>query len=135
MGEFAPTGISAEGLLDHFKKNKKIGVVDVRDTDYGEFGVIKGAIHFPYFSITDASIADLLKNTLLNHKYDKLVCYCKFGRARSVNAAHEISKVARELNKDDKDPVTFLKGGITTFVMTPGTKEYLEHTDSYTFDI
>lgn len=54
MGEFAPTGITAEGLLDLLKKKSKIGVVDVRDTDYGEFGVIKGAIHFPFFSITDA---------------------------------------------------------------------------------
>lgn len=126
------TGISPESLINLMQKKAKVGVVDVRDSDFGEYGVIKNAIHFPYYNLNDSTAEDLLNSTLKNNKYDKLVCYCKFGKARSVMASNKIAEIAANM-KLDENKVTFLKGGICTFITTEGSQEFLENAKNINF--
>lgn len=127
MQDFVPSGVTAEGLIQMLHKHTKICVIDVRDADFGDYGVIKGAIHLPFFKLNEDSVTDIICTAIEDNHCEKIVCYCEFGRARSVLASHKIVEVAKTLEIDADKQITFLKGGISTFVSTEGSKEFLDN--------
>ena len=108
----------AKTLANLLRSNAKMIVYDVRDSDYGEFGVIKKSINLPYFAINEGTIESVVERAK-KENLDNLVCCCKFGKARSVIVA---SKIAEEMSKQNPIPkteVSYLEGGIGTFVSYP----------------
>ena len=105
-------------LASLIRSNAKMLIYDVRDTDYGDLAVIKNSINVPYFKLNDQLIEHIVDKSI-REKIEHLICYCKFGRARSVMAA---TKIADEMSRRIPIPNTdvgFLVGGIGSFVSNP----------------
>lgn len=116
--------ITSKALIDLFKRNKNIKLLDVRDVDFGEHAIIKDAINLPLKMHTEDNLQQILEESV-KEKVDKLVCYCHTG-PRSVYSADLFQKEAKNLEVKPNFDIAYLKGGILGFIETEGYKNYVE---------
>lgn len=101
-------------LLSLLKTPLKLKLIDVRDTDFGHGGRIKYCQNIPSFEI-DPPRAKTIIGDCLKHEIDDLVCYCSYGRARSVQCATLINEILADVAPESKLSVGYLDGGFTRF--------------------
>ena len=112
-------------LASLLKFGRKLLIYDVRDSDYGELGIIKNSINLPYFTINESVIESIIDKSI-KEQIEFLVCYCKYGRARSVMAATKIAEKMSNFDSIPKTEVGYLIGGIGSFMSFPENLQYVE---------
>ena len=117
--------VKSSDLADLIRKHAKLLIYDVRDVDYGSLGIIKNSINIPYYTMSIDVIESIIDKSI-KEQIDHLVCYCKFGRARSVMAATKIAEEMEKIKPMPKTNVGFLVGGVGTFISDPNNREFVE---------
>ena len=105
---------SHEQLYKLIKSGSPSFLVDVRDLDYGFGGIIKGSIHVPSFDFSPERVAELVKMCGLRQARD-IICYCSFGKARSVQSAMIVCDYLEKNKESGRFGVGYLKGGFKMF--------------------
>lgn len=107
-------GINHEYLYKLISSNAKYSLIDVRDQDFGAGGFIKSAIHIDSHLFTSEIAEKLIRDGLLN-KVTDIICYCSFGRARSVQCAQLLNEIALDMVPIPQIDISYLKGGFKMF--------------------
>lgn len=116
--------ISPSGLLHLLRDPSKLRIFDVRDSDYGEYGIIKNSINLPY-ALVPQYISEEVEKALAD-KIKDIVTYCRYGRARSVITANKFAEeiISQDPHADIK--VHFLKDGIRSILLNKDYYDLLE---------
>ncbi|ODV93247.1 hypothetical protein PACTADRAFT_82601 [Pachysolen tannophilus NRRL Y-2460] len=110
-----------------------LGLVDVRDDDFADFGHIKGSLHYSVddFEANLEKFADEIKSK----KFNDIVFICMYGEMRSPSAAQLFLSYLQDLKNSDPDSfedidvkVWYLVGGIGRFVTEFGIDNYVLET-------
>ena len=125
MATKSVTKVTESVLSSLIRSKAKLLIYDVRDVDYGDLGIIKNSINIPYYTMNDAVIESIIDKSL-NERIKHLVCYCKFGRARSVMAATKIADQMSKISPIPEADVGFLVGGIGTFISNPANLDLVQ---------
>ena len=115
MGEREVLEMSPQNVVGREECNDKILKVDVRDDDFGEGGIIKGAIHLPLMFINIETATELIKRAE-EEKCSTILFYCKLGQQRSVKAAKTVNMVMSKQNPMPLIQIAYLKGGFNAFL-------------------
>ena len=115
MSEREVIEVTPRNLVGRQGSNEKILVIDVRDSDYGEGGIIRGSINLPMMLINLPTATDLI-NRAKDEKYALIIFYCKYGQQRSVKAAKTVNMVLCKMNPIPLIQIGFLKGGFDAFL-------------------
>lgn len=89
-------------------------VVDARDSDYGEGGIISGAQHTAYYGITAAACQALL-DAAAQRGAARIVTYCAYGQVRSVKLARVLTSYAESTGQLSRVAISVLARGFDGF--------------------
>ena len=115
MSEREVIEVTPRNLVGRQESNEKVLIVDVRDSDYGEGGVIQGSMNLPMMLINLATATDLI-NRAKDENYASIIFYCKYGQQRSVKAAKTVNMVLCKMDPIPLVQIGFLKGGFDAFL-------------------
>lgn len=101
-------------LMSLLKNPTTLRLIDVRDVDFGTGGRIKYCTNVPSCDFTVDKAKSIIKSCL-EQEVSNLVCYCSYGRARSVQCATLLSDVLAEEHPDAQLSVGYLQGGFSNF--------------------
>lgn len=107
-------GISHEHLFNLISSSAKYSLIDVRDLDFGYGGYIKTAKHIDSHLFSPDVAQKILKDGISQRVKD-IICYCSFGRARSVQCANLIYEIASSMTPQPEIDIYYLKGGFKMF--------------------
>ena len=111
-------------LLAILKKAGKMMLLDVRDIDYGEGGVIRGSVNVPSCEF-DVDKARRVVRESEKMKVEDIVCYCSYGRARSVQCAGLVRDAVDAQFPAWRVAVGYLAGGFVRFRAWHPDSEYI----------
>jgi rhodanese-related sulfurtransferase len=112
-------------LYSLLKRGVRPFLIDVRDSDFGEGGIIKGAVHVPSYNLLP-QIPSIITRCLESQIND-IICYCALGKARSVQCASEISLILRSLKPTPLITARYLTGGFRMFRGWYNDTEFIVH--------
>ncbi|OHS94133.1 rhodanese domain phosphatase [Tritrichomonas foetus] len=99
-------------------------LIDVRDVDYGEGGIIKGAINIQSMFFNEAIITDLI-NKAKEQDISYMILYCQFGQQRSVKFAKTVNNVLCQMNPIPLIQIGYVEGGFKAFYAAYHNSEYV----------
>ena len=105
---------SHEALFKLLKLSCKLKLIDVRDIDFGSGGVIKGAVNIPSVDFNMKKAAEIV-DECQRKAIEDVVCYCSYGRGRSVQCAMLIEEARAAEYENAKMNVGYLQGGFLKF--------------------
>ena len=108
------SSIAHDTLFKRLKLPKTPLLIDVRDIDYGEGGTIQNSLHIESYNIFPKRIMEIL-DIHQERESTGIVCFCKFGKARSVQSAMRIQEYLDSLKPTPEIEVSYLKGGFQMF--------------------
>ena len=104
----------ADELANLLKKPLQLVLIDVRDQDFGYNGLIKYAVNIPSFDF-DAKRAKEIIEACCKKSINDIVCYCSYGRARSVQCAAALESARSQWHADATFGIGYLEGGFVRF--------------------
>ena len=117
--------LKPQELVDMLKKNKKLLIIDVRDRDYGEEGIIKGSINIQSMFFNAAVVDDVIKQAIeMDAVY--IITYCSLGQQRSVKVAKTFINVISQMENPPLIQIAYLEGGFRNFLKSFKNSEFWE---------
>lgn len=105
---------SHEHLLKLLKQPLLLHLIDVRDIDFGSGGAIKYSVNVPSLEFNSDKAAEIVAKCKGRNVSD-IVCYCSFGRARSVQCAKLLEEARRNTFPSSDVGIGYLEGGFVKF--------------------
>ncbi|KAH0792620.1 putative Dual specificity phosphatase Cdc25 [Histomonas meleagridis] len=113
--EQKPLGVvTAEELVSLIDTGKAM-IIDSRDSDYGEGGVIKNSVHIPYFGLNFQGCKGIMER-VEELGVDNVVTYCKYGQQRSVKMARRLVDFFAQYKPDSTTKISYLQYGLEGFL-------------------
>lgn len=125
MGERALISLKPQALVGYMESNLKLMIIDVRDADYGEGGIIKSATNINSMFFNAAIINDLLKKAK-EQDISFIVLYCQYGQQRSVKCAKTMNNVLNDMESPPLLQICYLEGGFNAFLSSFKDTQYIE---------
>lgn len=125
MGERAVLAIKPQALVGYMESNAKLMIIDVRDVDYGEGGIIKSSINVNSMFFNEAIIKDLIKQAE-EKDVSFMVLYCQYGQQRSVKCAKTVNDVLCKMDSIPLIQICYLEGGFKAFLSAFRNTQYIE---------
>ena len=125
MSEREVLSLKPQALVGYIESNLKLMIIDVRDIDYGEGGVIQSSINVNPMFFNEAIVNDLLKKA--EEQGDSfIVLYCQYGQQRSVKCAKTMNNVLCNKDSPPLIQICYLEGGFKAFLSAYHDTKYVE---------